>query len=401
MKKRYNFYLMLALMSAFVACNNDPDEEPMNPMEPEEPELTFMDTATLEEVVINLDNYIPTWEELERFTNDAVRLSIPAYEKRALGWYGVDPGDIKFDPMQPWMPQVMAYDQSLIDDFGANMSSSIMSPLPPHILDDGSEIPFPMPPEILDIKLRGATALFLYEKSLGRPVTFVQFYPPHEESELFETRQEFETWFENVFLPEKEAEARAAEIMKAEKFMPWPLELEVLTRDWGGEDNGGFLDGASEEEWLEFATSIKDRILSLVKTHYHGRVVAHLYNNYHLRPEAHFWDRMDYTGFDEIHFAFFPPFDVEGTNAYMDEQLIHYTKILQNSGNIPWVASEVSVFEWYVQDGKMLEFEKGMYEAAFNKLESAPVPPKGISAAGGYMVTESAKDYVKNFFDQH
>lgn len=62
------------------------------------------------------------------------------------------------------------------------------------------------------------------------------------------------------------------------------------------------------------------------------------------------------------------------------------------------MANDVSVFEWYVEDGKLLEYEKDMYEAALNKLESASIPPKGISAAGGYMKTEAARDYLREFF---
>ena len=110
---------------------------------------------------------------------------------------------------------------------------------------------------------------------------------------------------------------------------------------------------------------------------------------------------MSYTGFDELEFAIFPPFDAETTNTYMDVQLENYQKIIENSGNLPWVASEVSVFEWYVEDGKFEEYEKAMYEATFNKLENASNPPRGISAAAGYMKTEAAKQYLKEYFSRH
>ena len=401
MKKYLKYCMLLGLIGLGLSCSNNPDEEPQPPMPPEEPEVSFMDTATLAEVVLNLQVYIPTWEELKRFTDTAERIAIPAFEKRALGWAGLDSNDPTFDVSQPWMPQVQDYDQGLVDRFGANMSSSIMSFLPPFSNDDGSNFTYPIPLNVLDKKLRATTVYFLYEKSLGRATTFVQFYPPDQESELFETRQEFEAWFEGIFLPEKVAEAKAAELMKAEKLMPWPLELEVLTGDLGGIGNGGFLEDASKEELMEFANSFKDRVLAAVKQHYNGKIVAHLYNNYFMRPEAHFWDEMTYEGFDEIHFAFFPNFDVETTKLMMDEQLIHYTKIIQNSGNIPWIASEVSAFEWYFQNGDLETIEKELYEAVFQKLESAPIPPKGISAAGGYMKTDAAKDYVRDYFATH
>ncbi len=398
MKKRLLTYLMLSFWLLAIACQNEADENPQeSPEEPEDP-VAFMDTASLKSVLLNLADYIPSWEELERFTANAGRLPVPAYEKRALAWLGLD-GDNQF--AGDYMKAVLDFNSELIEAFEGNMSSALMAPLPPFSGPNGEEITYPIQPDILDAKLRATTVSFLYEKSLGLPVTFVNFYPPDVESEKFADRESFYDWFDNRFLPEKIAEAKAAELMKAEKYMPWPLEFELLINDIGGIFDGGFLSESSNEEILAFASDVKTRILNAVKAHYNGIVVAHLYNNYYLRPDYHYWDEMSYTGFDEIHFALFPPFDVEGTKAYMDEQLVHYAKIIANSGDIPWVASEISVFEWYVQSGKMQEFEKGMYEATFKKLEDAPVPPKGISPAGGYMQTAEARQYVREYFATH
>jgi len=402
MKTLHNFYLLavMAFLLGAACSNNDPDEQPEPPEEPQEP-VNFMDTASLETVLLNLREYIPTWEELEGFTSEAQRLPIPTFEKRALSWYGVENDGGPFDTSQEWMPQVLAYNKNLIDQFGANMSTALMSPLPPFTLEDGGEITFPMEGDLLDKKLRSATVLFLYEKSLGLPSTFVNFYPPHQESEVFETRAEFYQWLDTKFLPEKEAEAKAAELMKAEKYMPWPLEFELFITDIGGIYDDGFLAQSSPEEVLEFANDVKARIFNTVRPHFQGNLVAHLFHNYTNRPEHNYWDQMSYEGFDEIHFAYFPQFDLETTARDLDTQLSHYAKIVQNSGNIPWLASEISVFEWYIEDGKMEEYEKDLYELVFTKLETAPIPPKGISPAGGYMKTQAAIDYVKNYFASH
>lgn len=398
MKKRLLTCFMLSFWLLAIACQPEADERPEEPIEePEEP-VAFMDTASLKSVVLNLVNYIPSWEELERFTATAERLPVPVYEKRALAWLGLE-GDNRFTG--DYMKAVLGFNNELIEEFDGNMSSALIAPLPPFSGSNGEEITYPIQPDILDAKLRAATVSFLYEKSLGLPVTFVNFYPPHVESEKFATRESFYDWFDNRFLPEKIAEAKAAEIMKAEKYMPWPLEFELLINDIGGIFDDGFLSQSSNEEILAFASDVKTRILNAVKAHYNGIVVAHLYNNYYLRPDYHYWDEMSYTGFDEIHFALFPPFDVEGTEAYMDVQLAHYARIITNSDNIPWVASEISVFEWYVQSGKMEEYERGMYEATFKKLENAPIPPKGISPAGGYMKTDAARQYVREYFATH
>lgn len=368
-------------------------------MLPDGSELSFMDTATLEEVVKNLVEYIPTWEELERFTDDAIRLPIPQFEKRALAW--IEP-DGQTNPFQgDHMQNVLNFNQGFIDQFGGNMSSALMAPLPPFFGPNGEENIYPIPLTYLDEKLRAVAVSFLYEKSLGLPVTFVNFYPPHIESEKFASKAAFEQWFEDRFLPEKRAEAAAAEIMKAEKFMPWPLEFELFITDIGGIGDGGFLEGSSADDILDFATDVKNRILAAVKSNYSGRVVAHLFNNYHQRPESHFWDRMTYEGFDEIHFAIFGNFDVEGTLNALDEQLIHYAKIVQNSGDIPWIASEISMFESNIQAGKLNEIEKELYESVFARLETASIPPKGISPAGGYLRTARAREFVRDYFATH
>ena len=402
MKKLQNFYLLaiLAFLLGAACSGNDPDEMPELPEEPEE-EVNFMDTASLKSVVLNLFDYIPTWQELERFTAEAERLLIPAYEKRALSWYGLPDEDGPFDSSQEWMPQVLAYNKSIIDQFGSNMSVALMAGLPPFVNPDGSELNYPLPPDVIDARMRATTVLFLYEKSLGLPVTLVNFYPPSQETERFATEADFWNWFDTRFLPEKEAEAKAAEIMKAEKYIPWPLEFELFITDVGGIYDEGFLAQSSPEEVLAFAEEVKNRVLNTVKTHFQGQVVAHLYHNYSNRPEANYWDQMSYAGFDKLHFAIFPAVDVETTARQLEVQLEHYTKIIQNSGNIPWIASEISVFEWYVEDGKMEEYEKDLYETVFTMLENAPIPPKGISPAGGYMFTEAAREYVRNYFATH
>ena len=397
MKKSIKVYLLLALMVSAFACSTDPDEKPQDL---EEEEIFFSDTTSLKSGTLNLLNYIPTWEELERFTDPAERLTLPSFEKRVLSWSGLPGEEGAFDTTKDWMPQVLEYSSALTGYFGSQAGVSTFNDVPPFSLADGSRIPIPYPLEILDAKLRATTVLYLYEKSLGLYNTFVHFYPPDQEIDKFTTQAQFYTWLENRFLPEKAAEAKAAELMKAEKFIPWHHEFELFIAEVGGIHDGGFLSNSSEAEILAFANDVKTKILNTVKSEYNGIVVAHLYNNYQ-RPGFDYWDQMSYSGFDEIHFALFPPYDAQTTGPYMDTQIEHYTKIVRNSGNIPWIASEISVFEWYVEDGKLLEHEKGMYETVFTKLEAAPIPPKGISPAGGYMKSTAAKEYVKNYFATH
>lgn len=388
---------MIILITWVVACSNDNDPD-MTPIPEEERIAIFFDSASIKSITLNLLNQIPTWEQLERFTDVAQRLPLASFEKGASSWAGL-PGDDDgpFDTSKDWMPQVLEYSEYLTETFGGHETKVGFNDVPPFTAPDGSRNPVPYPLDILDQKLRASTALLLYEKSQGRPTTFVNFYPPDVEIEKFSTETQFYAWLDNEYLPEKEAEARAAELMKAEKYIPWPLEFEIFIAEVGGIHDDGFLANSTEQQILDFANDVKARIFNAVKANYNGKIVAHLHNNYQ-RAGFDYWDQMTYGEFDEIHFSFFPPFDVASTNAYMDELLLHNAKIVRNSGNIPWIANDVSVFEWYVEDGKLLEYEKDMYEAALNKLEGASIPPKGISAAGGYMKTDAARNYLREFF---
>lgn len=398
MKKLLNLLLLSAILLTW-ACKENPEIEPELPNEviPK----NFYDTASLTSILKKLADSIPSWDVLKKFTDEAEYLPLPAFEKRALAWFDPNGGENDFNnPEYDYLTNLINYNQSLIDDFGANESSALFTSVPPYSGPNGGDIVVPYPLDLLDKKLRSTTVLFLREKEKGLPTILVNFYPPSVESPVFKSQAEFETWFVERYLPEKEAEAKAAEIMKAEKYIPWPLEFELFVTQLGGIYDEGFLANASEEEILAFANDFKERVLSTVKAHYNGIVVAHLYTNYEVE-ERRFWNRMSYAGFDELEFAIFPAFDVETTNAYMDVQLENYQKIIENSGNLPWVASEVSVFEWYVEDGKFEAYEKDMYQAALTKLMNADNPPRGISAAGGYMKTQAAKNYIKTFFDQH
>lgn len=392
-------YLLLMGMLAFLlgaACSeNNPDEMPEPPEEPTLPVDPY-DTASIGWVLSQIMNYIPTWEELEKYTDTAQFQPIPSFSKR-VGIYGEELGNRYGDD---YLGGLLADLDGVYDFFGANESSVGFNDMPPfYQVDEEFIVPYPL--DRLDQKLRASVVMHLYESSRGRATQLVNFYPPFAVWGNFATKADFDAWFESKFLPEKEAEAKAAELMKAERFIPWPLELEVMVRKVGGVGNGGFLDGASPEEMLAFGNELKTRIYNTVRPHYSGRLVAHVHNNYFNGPPSDYWDQMTYSEFDEIQFAFFPPFDPETTEAYMDEQLTHYMKILQNSGNLPWLAAEVSVFEWYVENGKMLEHEPGMYQVALEKIDAAPVPPSGIASPAGYMRTEEARQLLKQYLATH
>lgn len=385
------YFIFLFAMIMFYSCSKKSDDAVNPPNTSEEPPINFADTASLEAITRNLNNYIPTWKELERFTNTAERLPVDFFKIRALAGTGDFGTSITID-------KSMHYFDNINSTFINDISCALFTHMPPYTDEKNptSEVEYPLSGEFLDKRLRATTAFFLREKALGRPTLFVNFYPPHLESPHFVSESDFLKFLDEKFIPEKIAEAKAAELMKAEYYIAWPLEFELFIKDLGGLNDGGFLSGYSNEQILAFAHTVKNKIRDEVKKYYYGKLVAHSYWNFSSMDSL--WDRFDYKGFDEIHFAFFPQGDLTTTGLYLDKQLKHYSKVIQNSGNIPWAASEVSVFKRYFASTDFSKIEKDIYELVFNKLENAPIPPSGISVGVDLIETTEARDYVQSYF---
>jgi len=360
--------------------------------------LTGNVAVTVEDVSIqsladNLMNHIPTWTELKPFTDAAVRLSYPSYQKRALIWgTDIQPSDGNYA-----RDQMELYDQTWAN-YGPNISGALSSVLPPFVAPGGGSLTYPLPATILDEKLRSITTMFLREKSLGRPTTLINFWPPSWDPDPFNSEAAFDDWIDNQFLPNKVEEAKAAERMKMEYYVAWPLEFELFVKNFGGLGDGGFLDSMSEGQILTFATNLKNKIRDEIKQHFTGKLAAHIYNNYHAGNTT--WqDDLTYEGFDEIWAAFFPQGDVQYTAAYTDVQIAAYTEIVKNSGNIPWVATEISIFDEYFPNADLNAIEKDLLETVLTKLEMASPAPVGIGPlTGSKLRTQAARDYVTTYF---
>tara|TARA_B100000029_G_scaffold424085_1_gene431608 strand:- start:1038 stop:2456 length:1419 start_codon:yes stop_codon:yes gene_type:complete len=352
-----------------------------------------VEDVTIQSLADNLMNHIPSWTELKPFTDAATRLSYPSYQKRALIWGAdIQPSDGNYA-----RDQMVLYDKTW-NDYGANISGALSSVVPPFVAPGGGDLTYPLPTNILDEKLRSITTMFLREKSLGRLTTLINFWPPSWDPDPFTSEAAFNDWIDNQFLPNKVEEAKAAERMKMEYYVAWPLEFELFIKNFGGLGDGGFLDSMSEGQILTFATNLKNKIRDAIKQHYTGKLAAHIYNNYYWQS-ATWQDDLTYEGFDEIWAAFFPQGDVQTTAAYTDAQITAYTTIVQNSGSIPWVATEISIFDEYFPNADLNAIEKDLLETVFTKLEVASPAPVGIGVAtGSKLRTQAARDYVKSYF---
>lgn len=347
-------------------------------------------TTTLDTWISDLQNTIPSWDEIDCFIGDNERLTKPAMTVRGLASSGV------ISPSMDYFAEVLDYWDTLSADYSGNLSSQVFGMLPPYYVDSWN--PDTGQEYYLDERLRAAAVAYTREKQLGRPILMIAFTPPQLESPVFDDSDEFFTWLRNVFIPVKIQEAQAAELIKVESYVPWPLEMEVFIRDVGGDGNGGFLESMTDGEKIQFGQSIINEIRDAVRPHFSGTLVAHSYHNYWQAGTV--WNQLSYDGFDEIHFAFFATCDVESTSAYMDAQLANYQMVVENSGNIPWQANEISVGEnLFNCDTPLDTIEQQVYQTIFEKLMNAENPPIGLSVSTVDILTEDARQYIQSYFN--
>ncbi len=390
---RIRFISIAAALIILCGCLDEGEHAPSGPGNRNDPEDSLTHQArTLDAMLAVLTDSQPTWKELQPYTDSAVRLPEPAFFKRALAW-GEDIW--KLQGYSGMDAAFLIYD-SISHEFSGNVSSALANEVPPWIDGNGNGLLPPLSGIYLDRKLRAAAAVLLREKRLGRRIQYVNFYPPTQEGPLFETGDEFRSWFDERFLPEKRAEAETAERIKAEYYIPWPLEFELFIKNIGGYGDGGFLDRMNPDEIVTFANALASEIRDTVKAHYQGALVAHLYNNY-LHGEK-FWNNLSFAGYDHIHFALFATCDSATTSEYIDSLSVHYGKVIRNSGNLPYVLEEVAVLEKYVTcTDDFAAAEKGVWQSIFNRVEGMSPQPIGISVDQKHIVSRAARVFVKDY----
>ena len=372
------------------SCTEEPDELPEDPAREDPSGLVYdLDTASIETVVNHLTSYVPTWEEIERFSSVARFIAVEGFEKRA-----IESGPLGGDG-EDHMIRVMAAFDETYEFFSANVSSALISYAPPLFDEGGDALAYPLSGDLLDEKMRSAAAMMLLEKSKDRPVWLINRYPPESTLPSFTSLDDFRSWFSGSFLPEKVAEAEMAERVFADKYIPFPVEFESFIRQIGGWGEGGFIDDMSSEQILALAREISSSVLAQVRPRYSGVIVASLYNDYSRGPS--FWQDMTYEDYDEIHFGFFPYGNESEADAYVNAQMANYMRILERSGTPPWLAGEVIVFDGSSDPS----LEKILYELVFDKLDEASIAPSGMSVGAGIVRTEEASSFISEYFRSH
>lgn len=353
-------------------------------------------TTSLDSYIENLHNEVPSWEQLECFTNDLQRLTLPSFSKRMLDSISeINSGNIE----QAASMALQSWDQ-LYTDYGANLSSAFKAG-PPYTTENGNDLSYPLDSATADYVFRGSALLYIKEKQLGRPVVFTHFYPISDVPPTFSSQAEFQQWFDEQLIPEQILAAQTAEKIKAEFFIPFPIEFEIFFKKYTEYGEGGFIDAMSQDEIVAFGQALLDQIAAAVRPHYDGVLVAHTYNS--VAGQDTFLAQMTYAAFDILYIALFPQCDIATTESYLDDQLDYYMPIIQRDG-LAWQASEITVFPHLFDACDNVNFadiEAEIYQTVFSKLDAAAVTPVGVQIGAYTLETEEAKQVIRDYFNQN
>lgn len=347
---------------------------------------TVVCAESIDVLVQGLADKTPTWEELACFTEDLPRFEAPAFVKRIL--LGSDTLPENATAWQVHLEQI----EQTWQEWPINVANSLPGPMPPHLVN-GELRTYPMTPEGLDLEMRSYATVLLYEKLVhGRPLFFSHFWPPEAVKE-FDTYQDYLAFMEDVYLPELEAVADAAEFVKAEYFLPFLLEAEVYVNGLGE-----WIDDLGEVEKLAIAQDFVDRVHETVRPRYNGILIAHSYATYSAFGD--YWSNISYSRYDFMNFALFPQCNIEVTEQYLDNQFGHYMTIVSRD-SIPYFINELTVMEKYFfcEDFDLEAQEAALYEAVLAKIDSQPIAPVGLSA--GAPRSAEARQVLKDYFNAH
>ena len=342
--------------------------------------------------ISNLDFIRPSWEELSCFTDDLERLPVPTFAKRILAGaeLGIQSNLVELN---------INYWDELIAKYPINVSPANMPAMPPYVDNNGNNLKYPLDSETLDDALRSIATVLINEKLKGMVVLLANIYPVDDTDIGLNSEEEFRNWFTDVFIPEKTAEAIVAERIKAEYYVPFPIEFELFIKR-----QFGFIETLSDAKKLALAQDLLDEAFNTVRPLFNGRLVAYSFNRYEDTDD--FWSGLVFSKFDEVGFTLFPECDLVGTDDRLELQFFHIMKIVERD-NIPWSIGELQVLEELFaacdNSGETFKsLQADIYSSVFNKVTELPIQPIGMHIGDVLEAhTDEAQAVVLEFFNSH
>jgi hypothetical protein len=379
----------ILMIHAAMGCDdsNRNKGEPPGSKPPDAQPVPVSCPAKIEDLINVRDgeDTVPTWEQLDCFTNTLVRKPTPKFLSDRL----TDFSKYIEDRTTPNLGWTMYQDiDAQTTALGTDVAMwNTLNQVPPYVeLSTNTVYTFPLKPEWHERKIRFAASIFIAQKKKDRFTSAVFFYPPTPlMSWAFASSQTvFKEWYLNHFIPEKVVEAKALERIKVERYTPFVVELET----WVARILP-FAAVTSTAEKVELAQWMIDTLVPELRKHFKGLIHAHSYINYELNGVE--WNRLNFSKFDTLGFSYFPVCGGQDHNTYLQIQFENYLKVVENSGNIPWGVSEIGPSKkTWVDNGCMSEAEYSdiepvIFEVFINKMKTVTPAPSSTGFASTFV----------------
>lgn len=356
-------------------------------------------TTTIDSYLQKLTETFPTWEQLDCFTPALVRRANPDFYLLASD---TPPEEFSSEARQTFIETVqsdvmfdLAWPESVL-------TSANLSDAPPFLINGAvayTDLEW-------DQKQRGMATFGIYMKQLGKRLEFNFFYPPSTGEPgagrvpVTQNSEEFLSWWQTVYIPERVALAKVAERIKAEYYQPWDIEPGQFVRAMGDV----WLSGLSEAEQVSVAQQAIDLLHAAVRPEFTGTLTIINYDRYAAHGDH--WKQQNLSAWDQVHFALFTEGDVEATERYLQEQLSGYLEIVQRDNLSNWVLSETTVNpathqRLLDQANEVVQFatiENQIYQALFTAIENLSVAPKGLTLTAGNIIGSDTEALVRSKF---
>lgn len=359
--------------------------------------------ALIAEYITNdVPNSVPSWDQLDCYIDDVERLALPSV---FLSASDVPPDENGTDdPLTPL--ESFEFDEAIYAEWpSTTVPHFTFGEVPPFSNDDNTSFY----PEDLendwDLKLRAMATFVLLAKAQDYRATVAYFYPPSffnfgDNSPWTEpqTREDFIDFWRNEYIPQRVALAEMAERVKAEYLQPWDIEPGQFVRAFGDQ----WLNDLSDDDQVAVTQQIVDELYTAVSAEFSGTLIVINYDRY--AAVGDHWSEVDLSEWDQVHFALFTEGDVEGNEAYLDEQIDMYATIIARDGITQWAIQEVTVdpaahsLALSGTGTSFADIEEDIYQSLFDKIATLTTPPIGIGITTGYIETDAARTLVETTF---
>ncbi|MDX1492107.1 MAG: hypothetical protein R3332_12555 [Pseudohongiellaceae bacterium] len=350
-------------------------------------------TALAQNLSENFPDNIPSWEQLSCFISPLQRRPNPSYLILA----GDTPPPSGDEPGAPETPltfwESIELELAFIEQWPeANFYDPTQAQIPPFYMDADdrfTDIEW-------DQKLRGIGTYVLLMKHLGYRSQLDYFTPPSSNIDITHSAEEFLSWWQNSYIPERVDLARLAEIVQAEYYQPWDIEPGQFVRAYGDL----WLEDLSEDEQITLAQELIDSLYDAVRPEFSGTLVITNYDRFSAVGDH--WKRVDLSQWDQIHFSLYTEGDVEGTEYYLAQQLSGYEEMIERDNLSTKAQLDIVVnpsahqalLDQLPGNVQFADIEVQIYQSVFSAIEDFPAL-NGLGISVGNIVTSEAKTLVR------